>query len=367
MASRRPEKQKILKLNKKSNLKAIDFFCGAGGVTAGFIKAGINVLAGIDIDQRCQQTYELNNGTKFIHTDISSYQPVDLANAVGIDKDEDNLIFVGCSPCQYYTIMNTDKEKSAKSKMLLEDFMRFVDYFNPGYVFIENVPGLKSKIESPLKAFKCFLNDKGYIYSDSVKNAVDYGVPQNRKRYVLIATRIQDKISLPDRVDNSNLTVRNYIGNSNKFPIIQAGHKDLFHYQHTCAGLKNINILRLMKTSHDGGNRLEWKDDIDLQLNCYKGKDEIFYDVYGRMFWDKPAPTITTKFYSISNGRFAHPEQNRAISLREGATLQTFDENYFFYADSIEVIARMIGNAVPPKMAELMGQSIINSYINAAI
>lgn len=354
--------------NNSTKLKAVDFFCGAGGVTCGFKNAGIQVLGGIDIDDTCKETYEKNNtGSVFIHADISKYKPEDLKKKLGIKKNDKDLIFVGCSPCQYYTIINTSKDKSAKSRLLLEDFRLFVDFFKPGYILIENVPGLGSKNDSPLNSFKKYLSDNGYIYDDKVINAFNYKVPQSRKRYVLIASRVSKQITIPAPLPKDNMTVREFLNAENGFYQISAGNKDVSEFQHTCQGMSALNIQRLKSTPADGGTRLSWKDNDDLQLNCYKGKDKLFFDVYGRMFWDSPSPTITTKFYSISNGRFAHPEQNRAISLREGATLQSFPKDYIFYSNSIGKIARMIGNAVPPNMAKHIGEAIIKSSTHASI
>lgn len=346
-------------------LKAVDFFCGAGGVTCGFKEAGIRVLGGIDIDPNCKKTYTRNNRkSKFIQADVSKYTPQQLQRDLSLELNDDNLIFIGCSPCQYYTIINTSKSKSEKSRLLLEDFRNFVDYFKPGYILIENVPGLESKKESPLQSFREYLAVNGYVYDEDVINASHYKVPQNRKRYVLIASRVTSGIKIPPPKPNDNMTVRNYIGAE---AVIPAGHKDETALQHITAGLELINIRRLQRTEPDGGTRLAWKDDPELQLPCYVGKDDMFYDVYGRMHWDLPSPTITTKFYSISNGRFAHPEQHRAISLREGAILQSFPRTYRFYADSIGGIARMIGNAVPPNMAKAIGKAIIKNRTDAAI
>lgn len=350
--------------SNNTQLKAVDFFCGAGGVTCGFSKAGINVVGGIDIDYACKETYEKNNkGAKFLHADISQLTFKELQHKFDIKVNDDNMIFVGCSPCQYYTIINTSKEKSAKSKLLLEEFQKFVEVFRPGYVFIENVPGLERKSESPLSAFKKFLKTKGYSYVDDVVNAVNYDVPQNRKRYVLIATRLNSVIRLPNPKTNTNkMTVRNHISINKGFRPITAGTKDDSKFIHTASALSETNLKRLNVTPHDGGTRKAWKDIPELQLDCYKGKDTIFTNVYSRMFWDQPSPTITTKFYSISNGRFAHPEQNRAISLREGAVLQSFPKSYEFIGNSTNVIARMIGNAVPPKMAKNIGISLMKNW-----
>ncbi len=134
---------------KTEKLKAVDFFCCGGGMTYGFRQAGIDVIAGIDIDPKCKETYELNNKpSKFIEADIKTFTEAELIEKTGIKKDDDNLIFIGCSPCQYWSIIKTDKTKAKDSKNLLADFQRFVDYFNPGFVVIENVPGIFSKVES---------------------------------------------------------------------------------------------------------------------------------------------------------------------------------------------------------------------------
>lgn len=345
---------------KSTKLKAVDFFCCSGGVTNGFRKAGIKVLGGIDIEGAYKETYEKNNrGSKFLEADVATLEPEHLISQFGITRNMDNLIFVGCSPCQYYTNLQTDKTKSSQSKMLLEEFKRFVDFFNPGFIFVENVPGLETKGESPLSCFKNFLQKKGYKIDEKVVNAADYNVPQSRKRYVLIASRVAAEIKIPEVKVRNVKTVRDAIGN---LPKVNAGYKDENKLMHWTADLAPINLERIRTTSHDGGNRLEWKDNQELQLNCYKGKDSTFSDVYGRMFWDYPAPTITTKFHSFTNGRFGHPEQDRALSLREGALLQSFPASYKFYSNNIGVIARMIGNAVPPKLAETVGKELIKAF-----
>jgi len=343
--------------NKNINIKAIDFFCSAGGVTCGFRQAGIEVLGGVDIDKTCEETYEKNNNTKFLLADVSKLPKSAVGKFFKIKKNQDNLIFVGCSPCQYYSNIKTDKTKSQNTRLLLEDFQEFVDYYSPGYVFIENVPGLNNKKESPLQNFKKFLN-KGYQFDEGVINAKYYGVPQNRRRYILIATKNKNKICIPEGNKNNIKTVREAIGNIEIFKPINAGFKDTSEFNHTAANLSKINIKRIKKTPHNGGDRRSWKNDPDLIVNCYKNH-EGHYDVYGRMKWDKPSPTITTRFVSYSNGRYGHPEQNRAISIREGATLQSFPLNYIFYSSSQETTAKMIGNAVPPELARRIGNYLI--------
>lgn len=352
-------------------IKAIDFFCGGGGMTKGLSLAGIDVIAGIDIDEKCKETYEFNNQpAKFIHEDISDFDLKSLeagyvhedGTETKIKVNDNDLLFVGCSPCQYWSLMNTDRSRSRGSRNLLDDFRRFVDYYNPGYVLIENVPGILSNPESPLSDFIEFLSEKNFFsVVQEVVRVQDYGVPQTRKRFVLIASRVK-KILFPKISDSSTVTVRNFIGDESVFPAIDAGHRDESKFCHTASGLTETNVQRLALTEPNGGTREAWQD-TDLQLAVYRKNEGNkmfgFQDIYGRMFWDRPAPTITTRFYSLSNGRFGHPEQNRAISLREGATLQTFPLDYEFKTGSIADTGRIIGNAVPPELARRIGKAIL--------
>ena len=342
--------------NTTKSLKVVDFFCSVGGVSLGFKQAGIEVLGGIDIDVTCKETYEKNIGAKFLAEDVSLLDFKKVANTFGIKRNQKDLIFVGCSPCQYYSNIKTDKTKSQKTRLLLADFQEFVAYFKPGYIFIENVPGLDHKEGSPLGQFKTFLTENGYIFDDEVLNAKYFGVPQTRRRYVLIASRVKKSIQLPKPKRKNVKTVKQAIGNYEKFPPIQHGTIDTTPFAHSAAKLAPINIKRIKNTPHNGGGRLAWKNS-ELQLACYQNHDG-HTDVYGRMHWEKPAPTITTRFVSYSSGRYGHPEQDRAISLREGATLQSFPEDFIFYSNSKGTIARMIGNAVPPELAKKIGQSM---------
>lgn len=206
------------------------------------------------------------------------------------------------------------------------------------------------------------LKTQGYIVHYKVVNLNNYGVPETRKRFSLIANRVTNKEIFPKQ-NKYMPVVADFIGVRNGFPKIPAGNKDNSDFLHTSAGLSETNIRRLKLTPKNGGTRHAWAN-TDLQINAYKNArgNISFNDTYGRMSWDKPAPTITTKFFSVSNGRFAHPEENRAISIREGATLQTFPKTYKFIGSNIASIARMIGNAVPPIYAKQIGQSIIKNH-----
>lgn len=359
MANNQKTKQKSI-----SELNAVDFFCGAGGVTCGFKSIGINVLGGIDIDAKFKDTYEKNNNAIFINADVSNMAPDQLQKLLPIQRQQDNLIFIGCSPCQYYSNLKSDKTKSKASRLLLDDFKEFVLYYKPGFVFIENVPGLETKAGSPIHRFKKELRAEGYTFDQNVLNAKYFGVPQSRRRFVLLASRLVDKIELPKQIRKKDqiVTVKKAIGNYDIFPKVEMGHKDDSNFQHSVARLSELNLQRIKATPTNGGTRQFWANNKKLQLECYKDHDG-HYDVYGRLFWNKPAPTITTRFIYTSTGRYSHPEQDRALSLREGATLQSFPLEYKFHSTNQGVIATMIGNAVPPKLAEAIGSSLTTHWI----
>lgn len=344
-------------------LKAIDFFCSGGGMSYGLYLAGIDVIAGIDMDVSCKKTYEKNiPSSSFIHSDISKLGESELELIVDITRNDDEMVFVGCSPCQFWTILNTNKSKSKKSKNLLHEFLRFIKYFNPGYVIVENVPGIYHRQkESGLKNFVEALEQRGYLVSYKVVNLNHYGVPQSRKRFSLVANRVNKTLIFPKSDTEKKPTVKDFIGLKNGFPKIEAGHRDSTPFMHTTAGLSEKNLIRIMHTPPNGGTRLAWENS-DLQLDTYKKLGEKnFPDTYGRMSWDKPSPTITTKFCSLSNGRFGHPEEHRALSLREGATLQTFPFDFIFKTTSIAQTAKIIGNAVPVEYARRIGKSLIET------
>ena len=346
--------------NLASSFCAVDFFCSAGGGTCGLKLAGIDVFGGIDIDESCKETYERNNNGKFLCADISSLKMESLISIFRIRRNQDNLIFVGCSPCQYFSNIKTDKTRARKTRLLLDDFQEFVAYYYPGFVIVENVPGFNKRPDSPLEHFKSFLRSNGYCIADDIVNAMHYGVPQNRRRYVLIASRIIEP-KMPAARKDKTVTVRDAIGSKSLFPKIEAGFRDKTKFLHTSASLSPLNHKRIRYTPKDGGDRQSWP--IELIPKCYK-EHNGHTDVYGRMYWDKPSPTITTRFNSYSNGRYGHPEQNRAISLREGATLQSFPSDYEFISSNQAAIARMIGNAVPPLLAKAIGESIQSSLQN---
>lgn len=347
---------------KKKTLKAVDFFCSGGGMTNGLKQGGIDVIAGIDNDASCRDTYVTNNpGSQFIHADVFKLTTKQLQKQLALKKNDDDLVLIGCSPCQYWSIIRTDKTRAKKSRNLLMEFERFVNYFTPGYVLVENVPGiLNKKDRSGLDAFIKNLEKRGYKVHFQIVNMNDYGVPQSRRRFSLLATRLHSKAIFPEPDKKNRPTVKDAIGERNGFAKIKPGTRDLTPFNHSTANISERNMLRLRKTPKNGGSWLDWADDEQLKRLKYRGNG--FVDNYGRMTWEKAAPTITTKFTSISNGRFAHPEENRGMSIREGATLQTFPKSYVFPSERLAVSARIIGNAVPPAFARRLAETIIKAH-----
>ncbi len=339
----------------------LDFFCGAGGLTRGLIDAGIQVLGGIDLDNRCKNTYENNNNAVFWDADIREINGHMIKERFPkLFKQTDDVLFAGCAPCQPFSQQRNSKTERPDKNILLE-FGRLIEECKPGWVLIENVPGIALSRDPKTTPYSCFLkilNRCGYRYAPDFINAKDYGVPQNRRRFVLLATRIPDiEITLPKKTHGSGLaeykTVRQTIS---QYPPISQGMTDSSIPNHTSAKLSPINLHRLQVTPHDGGDRRSWPE--HLVLKCHKNHSG-HTDVYGRMYWGQPAPTLTSKCTSISNGRYGHPEQDRAISQREAAALQTFPDDYVFFG-STPSIAMQIGNAVPVLLGMRLGEHILD-------
>lgn len=335
-------------------------------MTNGLIQAGIDVIAGVDLDPEAKETYEVNNApARFVNEDITKL-PLDyFEKSFDVHINDDEMIFVGCSPCQFYSIIRSSKEKSRKTKDLLLYFEKFVEYYKPGYVLVENVPGIMSNKETILHDFLQKLEHLGYGNKENgrcvydVVNMKNYGIPQNRRRFSLIATRLDRQVHLPEHEEHI-MTVKEAIGNEVEFPRIPAGYRDVDPVRfHTTRNLTPINLNRIRLVKKNGGTRMAFKDNPELQLKCYIGRDHSFRDVYGRLYWNKPSSTITTKFLSFTNGRFGHPDQDRCISVREGATLQSFPYKYVFKTKNIQTAARLIGNAVPPEYGKRLGLTIL--------
>jgi len=339
-------------------MRAIDFFCGAGGFTAGLREVGIEVPYGIDSDGDCRRAYEYNNpGSSFVQADLRSLDPAMLSSiAPDLRADDADMLFVGCAPCQPFSQHRRVKSKHPDAT-LLSRFGALVSAYRPGQVLVENVPGLaKIPGNSTFNRFVAQLKRDGYSVDCDVLDAKHYGVPQSRRRLVLFATHAGEA-SLPPGTHGPNLlpyaTVRDAIDG---LPKLAAGASHAKVVNHRAAALSDLNRRRMLHTAPDGGSRREWPD--ELVLECHRGDHKGHSDVYGRMRWDAPSPALTGRCHSISNGRFGHPVQNRAISLREAASLQTFPTDYEFFG-SMSQIAQQIGNAVPVRLAAVLGAQVL--------
>lgn len=344
-------------------IEVVDLFCGIGGLSYGMKSKGFKILTGFDLDWTCQYAYETNNEAKFVYKDIREVQREDI---VPLYSKNAIKVLAGCAPCQpfsSYAFKNKNKDENKYN--LLYEFGRLVKEVQPDIVTMENVPAIASfKLKSVLSDFVDTLKSEHYEVSYKVVYCPDYGVPQTRKRMVLLASRF-GKIELipPTRSKDNYVTVKEAIGN---LPPLAAGESCPTDPLHRCRALSPQNLRRLKATPYGGGWR-DWPE--ELLLDCHKkSTGKSFGSVYGRMVWEMPAPTMTTLCTGIGNGRFGHPEQNRAISAREAALFQTFPTSYKFFPDeqkvSLSKASRYIGNAVPPKLGEVIAESIIQHIRN---
>ncbi len=338
-----------------SKIAAVDLFCGVGGLTHGLIKAGIPVSAGIDMDVSCRYAYERNNGTAFIHKNIKEFKDEELKK---LYPKADIKILVGCAPCQPFS-KHTHKNRQRREDEewgLLYHFSRLIKQAEPTIISMENVPQIAKH-----KVFHDFtegLQSLGYHVSWKFVFCPEYGIPQNRTRLVLLASKLGDiEILPPTHKPSEYRTVKDAIS---KLEPIKAGGVSKKDPLHRSSSLDPINLERI-KNSRPGGSWREWER--KLRAKCHRRRSgKTYHSVYARMSWDKPSPTITTQFYSFGTGRFGHPTQNRAISLREGALLQTFPKKYKFYDSKspgfLKKIGAHIGNAVPVRLGVVIGRSI---------
>lgn len=339
-----------------TGLTAIDVFCGCGGSSYGFRSAGFDVRAAIDKSPLATKSYRLNFPdtcviTKEIaHTDAEKVGH-DLLSGAGLTPGECTVL-LGCPPCQGFCRLSKNGANDPRN-MLVSLLPKIVAVVKPEFCVIENVPGLsygggKSIFEEALDA----MHSAGY--SDvawQVVNAADFGVPQRRKRLLLIASRRYD-VSIPKATGQARITVRQTIAG---LPPIVAGASDPSDCLH-CSPTASAKVMeRIRSIPKDGGSRRSLP--AELQLECHK-RHSGFCDVYGRMKWDEPSPTITTGCINVTKGRFIHPEQDRAISVREAAMLQTFPRDFGFCGTSWQ-IARQIGEAVPVEFARQIADHIV--------
>lgn len=348
----------------EKRLVAVDLFCGAGGKTNGFLSAGVEVVAGVDIDPTCKYAYEHNNRpARFIQKSVSDLTAKEVA---GLYPKNCTRILIGCAPCQPFSTYSYRYQGSGSRKRrtdrrwdLLYSFGDLIESVNPEIITAENVPQLALQGHKVYLEFIKTLRDLGYEVYSKVVRCAEYGVPQTRERLVILASRL-GPIDLipPTHKEGSFATVREAIG---ALPSITAGGQppttDLLH--RSCR-LSKLNMKRVKATKEGGG----WQDwPRSLRLKCHsRSTGSTYPSVYGRMSWDELAPTLTTQCYGLGNGRFGHPEQDRAMSLREAALLQTFPPDYQFVGPkerlTFKHIGKHIGNAVPVRLGWAIAESV---------
>jgi len=336
-----------------SKISCVDLFCGAGGLTHGFILEGIEVAAGIDMDPACRFPYETNNQSTFVQRDINTVSATELKEIFG---EADVTILAGCAPCQPFSTYAQRYELDGKDGKwgLLYEFARLATGAKPDVITMENVPTVAR--HEVFHDFVDTLKRLGYNVWFDVVDSSHYGVPQMRRRMVLLASKHGD-ITMIEPTQEKPKTVRQAIGRLRPLSAGEAAPRDKLHVTST---LSEKNLKRI-KVSKPGGTWRDWPK--HLVADCHRAEGGRTYPgVYGRMEWDKPAPTMTTQCYGFGNGRFGHPEQDRAISLREAAILQSFPRDYVFVPKNGEVnftvLGRLIGNAVPVALGRAIARSI---------
>lgn len=338
-------------------VQVVDLFCGVGGLSCGLQQAGLNVIAGFDLDETCRYTYEHNNNIPFYQQNIRDMTGDEILNCY-----EPNVtkVLVGCAPCQPFSRMSIKRGEQnirgdEKYNLLLE-FGRMIQRVQPTVISMENVPKIRNT--DIFKEFLAILETENYFTDGgNVVYCPDYGIPQNRHRFVLLASRLGAIHLIPPTHNRQDLSIRPFIGNLR--PVV-AGGVCPNDPMHRSARLSDMNLRRI-RASIPGGTWKDWPE--ELRCECHK-KDsgKTYTSVYGRMQWDAIGPTMTTQFHCYGTGRYGHPIQDRALTLREGALLQTFPYNYDFINPDVKFsmkdIARHIGNAVPVKLGEAIGISI---------
>ena len=346
--------------SQQANVRVFDFFSGCGGASCGFQAAGMDVVFALDWDPEAARTYATNFPDAHLElADIQAIRVQDVQKRMDANGSGP-VLFSGCAPCQPFTKQHTTRAGSEDSRVpLLLRFADFVEACQPDLVFVENVPGLQhfNHGSQPFDSFLTRLATCGYRVDFRSIRLMKYGVPQSRRRLVLVASR-HGEIRLPAETHGPGApvgryeTVRNWIAH---LPRVGAGQEHPDVANHRAARLSALNTARIQATPEGGGHR-DWPE--ELKLPCHK--DFAGYtDVYGRMTWDAPASGLTTRCISYSNGRFGHPEQHRAISVREAACLQTFPDEFAFQG-TLSSMARQIGNAVPVRLAEVVGRHFLD-------
>lgn len=337
-----------------TRIACVDLFCGAGGLTHGLIQAGVCVVAGVDSDRACEHPYTANHeGVTFHPHDVANLNASEVGKWFG---DASVRVLAGCAPCQpFSTYSQRYDTKGTERWSLLSHFGRLVNELKPDIVTTENVPTVTK--HAVFEDFVATLRGAGYHVWFDVVDCVEYGLPQRRRRTVLLASQ-HGEIRLRPPIASAAKTVRDVLKG---LSALRHGGRDEDDPLHTASRLSPLNYQRI-QASKPGGTWRDWPKALVAQCHR-KDTGKSYPGVYGRMKWEEPAPTLTTQFYGFGNGRFGHPSQARGLSLREGAILQGFPENYAFVPRGqpieFKTLGRLIGNAVPVDLGRVIGESIV--------
>lgn len=328
-----------VKRDSTGSIRAIDLFSGPGGLTTGLKQAGFSVVGAVEFEPVACETYAINHPeVKLLSEDIRQVDPFVFMKALNLQQGELELL-AGCPPCQGFSTIGTrNRRKDDERNDYVFQMLRFIEAFLPKTIMMENVPGLYK--DDRMRVVEERLRELDYSFEMAVLNAADYGVPQRRRRMIMLCSKVGDLRVDRDTSSMTPVVVRDVLAG---LPAPGATSDPIHKIMEQRSGrvMKMISLI-----PHDGGSRKDLPP--ELQLDCHKRTDG-FKDVYGRMAWDKPSPTITGGCSSPSKGRFLHPEEDRTITLREAALLQTFPSDYIFsLRGGKSRVAVMIGDALPP-------------------
>jgi DNA (cytosine-5)-methyltransferase 1 len=334
--------------------EVVDLFCGVGALSHGLRNAGLRIVAGYDIDGRCKYAFEKNNGGTFYTKSVAKLGATEVRSHFSEGRPS---VLAGCAPCQPFSSYKQRYEEDPQWS-LVSKFADLAAEVQADYVTMENVPSLlRYKDGKVFSQFEATLKSAGYKVRHTIAHCEEFGVPQRRRRLVVLASR---KRPLPPLTGDpgARASVRHTI---ERLPALAAGERDADDPLHVASGLSDLNLRRI-RASRPGGTWRDWPK--ELRADCHvRSTGQTYPGVYARMEWDRPAPTMTTQCFGYGNGRFGHPEQDRAITLREAALLQSFPPGYDFLPPEEPVlmkeVGRWIGNAVPVKLAEAIGELIM--------
>lgn len=336
----------------KAKIKAIDFFCGAGCLT----RASTSSRAWTATRACAKPT---SATTSLAGSSIRTSKDVridDLRKELGI-APSDAVLYAACAPCQPFSILSAMRGDDGRKSLLL-DFAEIVTASPPDFIIAENAPGLSSASGRGIyKKFKFALESLGFRIAADTLDAKRCGVPQTRRRFILIASRHgQPSLPAPD-AESEVRTVRDCIA---RYPAIADGERSDAYPNHEARRLQPHHKRIVQAVPRDGGGRSGIAD-ASILLKCHQKNPKAHKDVFGRMAWDSPSPTMTCCCIDVYCGRLAHPEQDRGISLREAAALQSFPDGYEFCGKSLLEKSRQIGVAAPVELARRLGAALLAS------